>query len=297
MSDSEARGDYGFAGAGDLSGVLFPYPDPLSGRRLTARLRRDNPELENGKPKNKYLSPYGDRRHLYFPPESGSALSNTAVPIFIVEAEKSVLAITALASRSGRPLVTIACGGCWGWRGRIGVTTTALGERVDETGPLPDFDLIAWKDREAFVAFDSNAASNPKVRQARHALVLELHGRGAHIRIVQIPEAPSINGPDDFIAAAGDETFLQLVDCARTPSEVAAIEAEEAIAGLGADTDSRMSRRARSRHSESSCRRVRPSAPEKSRNANGEDSAMAYAGRPVCRQISNRKATRVGSSG
>lgn len=39
--------------------VVFPYWDPRTGRRTTARLRRDHPEIENGKPRNKYITAYG----------------------------------------------------------------------------------------------------------------------------------------------------------------------------------------------------------------------------------------------
>jgi hypothetical protein len=68
LTDYEAREKYGITGYGDRSGLVFPNFDPADGRRRTARLRRDNPEIEGGKPKNKYISAYGDRRHLYFVP-------------------------------------------------------------------------------------------------------------------------------------------------------------------------------------------------------------------------------------
>src|SRR5262249_44081678 len=138
VTDHEARQDFGITGSGDMSGVIFPYADPISGRRVTARLRRDNPEMEAGKLKNKYVSPYGDRRHLYFPPNSAELLADPSVPIILVEAEKSALAMAAWAQRTGRRLLAVGMGGCWGWRGRIGKIENARGERVDEVGPLPD---------------------------------------------------------------------------------------------------------------------------------------------------------------
>jgi hypothetical protein len=64
VTDTEAR-EYGIVGCGDMAGIAFPYTDPVSGRRCTARVRRDHPEVEAGKPKNKYINAYGDRRHLY----------------------------------------------------------------------------------------------------------------------------------------------------------------------------------------------------------------------------------------
>jgi hypothetical protein len=138
VTDHQAREKFGVTGYGERAGIVFPYLDPLNGLRRTARLRRDHPEIEDGKPKNKYISAYGDRRHLYFVPGCANLLSDTTVPIVLVEAEKSALALTAWAERTGRKILPVATGGCWGWRGRIGKIENAQGERIDEVGPLPD---------------------------------------------------------------------------------------------------------------------------------------------------------------
>ncbi len=111
----------------DMSGIVFPYFDPVTSQRVTARLRRDNPEIEDGKAKNKYISAYADRRHLYFVPGSGDLLRDTAVPIVLVEAEKSALALTAWAERAGRKQLAVGLGGCWGFKGRIGKAPTPNG--------------------------------------------------------------------------------------------------------------------------------------------------------------------------
>jgi hypothetical protein len=79
---------------------------------------------------------------LYFPPGAGPLLTDTAVTVALIEAEKSALALTAAAQRAGRHLLAIATGGCWGWRGTIGQTTNADGARVPEKGPLPDLSWI-----------------------------------------------------------------------------------------------------------------------------------------------------------
>src|SRR5437867_1688736 len=61
VTNREARDEYGFRFGGDLEGVLFPYVTP-SGDRVNGRIRRDRPDVENGKPKNKYVSaPYDHR--------------------------------------------------------------------------------------------------------------------------------------------------------------------------------------------------------------------------------------------
>ena len=122
ITDQEAREKYGIRGpvSSDMSGIVFPYFSFVTGARVTARLRRDNPEIEEGKEKNKYISAYGDRKHLYFPPGAADKLQSPDAPIVLVEAEKSALALTAWAERTAQNLLAVAMGGCWGWRGRIG---------------------------------------------------------------------------------------------------------------------------------------------------------------------------------
>jgi hypothetical protein len=197
---------------GDFSGIEYPYLDPHTGRRVTSRVRRDRPEVEQGRPKAKYCSPFGDRKHLYFAVKEAAVLAETRIPVIIVEAEKSALAIASLAERQDRPVLAIATGGCWGWRGRIGKTDGPNGERIDELGVLPDFDRIGWQGRVAYLAFDSNAATNPKVQAARRELSRELLTRKARVQIVPLGGYDGINGPDDFIGARGDTAFLALLE-------------------------------------------------------------------------------------
>jgi hypothetical protein len=49
--------------------------------------------VEGGKVRNKYVSAYGDRRRLFFPPGSAELLRDPDVPIVLVEAEKSAVAL------------------------------------------------------------------------------------------------------------------------------------------------------------------------------------------------------------
>jgi hypothetical protein len=39
-------------------------------------LRRDHPEIVDGKPRAKYLCPFGDCQHVYFPPNAGELLKD-----------------------------------------------------------------------------------------------------------------------------------------------------------------------------------------------------------------------------
>jgi hypothetical protein len=227
VTDQVAREKYGISGTGHMAGILFPYLDPRDGRRTTARLRRDNPEIEAGQPKRKYVSAFGDRRRLYFPPGCRELLQDPTVPVVLVEAEKSSLALTAFAERVGRKFLAIAMGGCCGWRGRVGKVQNSRGERVDETGPLPD--LAVCRNRDVVVMLDSNADAKSEVRAARSALVRELGLMGARVRIAKVPPLNGVNGPDDLIAVAGNGAICSVLELAQPATEVAVAEVDAAI--------------------------------------------------------------------
>jgi hypothetical protein len=227
--DSEARemlGLHGHCGA-DVSGILFPYFRPMTGDRVGARIRLDHP-LPDGR---KYTMEQGCR-HLYFPPLVKELLADVTVPVIIVEAEKSVLAVSAAAARAERKFLVIATGGCWGWLRKIGNRPSPNGGSEPETGPSLDLDLITWEGRPAVLVFDSNAVSNANVRKARSELAYELSSRGSSVLIAEVPEIKDLNGPDDLIAISGDEALLGVLDNARKFDECAVAEAEQEIATL-----------------------------------------------------------------
>ena len=218
VTDAEARERLGLHGhqGTDLGGILFPYLSPLTGVRVGGRIRLDNPLPDDG---GKYISELGCR-HFFFPPHVGNFLRDLKVPVVIVEAEKSALALRALADRVGRPMLPIAIGGCWGWRRKTGKRRLPNGDTEPETGPAPDLDMIVWQGRSAILAFDSNALTNPKVQQARRALVKELSRRGARVLVAQVPSVEGVNGPDDLIALHGDATMLRALDSEAESSEL-----------------------------------------------------------------------------
>jgi hypothetical protein len=233
VSDFEVRELFGINGhyrGHDLAGILFPYLSPLDGRRTGGRVRLDCPLSGSGK----YLSEPGCR-HIFFPPDSKLALSDTDVPVILVEAEKSAMALRSLADRTQRPMLPLALGGCWGWRRKIGSTPLPDGGTRPETGPSPDLDLLLWQNRMTIIAFDSNARSNPAVRKARWALAQELAARGARVLIADLRAESGVNGPDDLIAVSGDSAVLGVLDSARPFADCAIAEAELSLAALGAD--------------------------------------------------------------
>jgi hypothetical protein len=214
VSDSEARCTYGIKGGGDMAGIAFPYFDPetmSNGRRRTyVRIRRDHPEIEYGRPKKKHIAPYGDRKRLYFPP-TPELFADATVPIVLVEAEKSCLAMTAWAARSGRKILPIAMGGCYGWRGKTGIKETPTGERVPEMGAIRDLG-IARAGRRTYILLDANCGSNPQVLAARGDLVRQLHKQGADVHTLDLPASEGVNGPDDYVGVMGDDAMTQLFE-------------------------------------------------------------------------------------
>jgi putative DNA primase/helicase len=217
VDDSDARERFGIRTSGDMAGLIFPYYLTNSnGHRVTARLRRDHPDVEDGKPKRKYVSPYGDRPHLYFPPGAKELLDDATVPIVLVEAEKSVLTLMALAERVDKRILPVGLGGVWGWRGRIGKAATPDGCGADEVGPLPDLAYFS-AGRTVCVLFDSNVATNPKVQAARNALIAVLRKQKADVRVLDLPAVDGVNGPDDFIAIRGDDAMLKVFERAEKP--------------------------------------------------------------------------------
>ena len=214
VTNHDARETYGIKGGGDMAGILFPYFDPESmanGRRRTyIRIRRDYPEMEDGKARKKYVSPYGDPKHFYFPP-CPELFADTSVPIVLVEAEKSALALLAWSRRVGRKLLPLAMGGCWGWRGKVGIQETAAGDRVPEHGAIRDLN-ICRDGRLTYILLDTNCATNPAVGTARKELSRQLRKQKAEVRIVALPVDHHVNGPDDFISVHGDEALAQLFE-------------------------------------------------------------------------------------
>jgi predicted P-loop ATPase len=213
LDDHDARHALSVNGkAGDFAGLWYPYFHPQTNRPVTGRLRRDHPPLDaSGKPEAKYLAPFGDNRHLYFPPDCAEHLADTSMMVAIAESEKAALAILAAAARAGRRILPIALGGCWSWRGVIGKTEDATGQRGDVKGTLPDFSLVTWDARPTVILFDANP--NDSVRAARRQLARELRDRGAVVRHGHLPDDDHrINGPDDLVAVRGDDALWRVID-------------------------------------------------------------------------------------
>ena len=238
LTNEQAKDRLAIQRSGDFAGIYFPYVDPCDGRRTGARLRRDHPEIEGGKPQNKYYGEQQSRPHVFYPPGVGPRLKDKLYPVVIVESEKAALALSEWSARQNWPLLPIATGGKDGWRGKIGKAPTADGETVDEKGPAPNLDLIDWVERDSYILFDSNTRTNPLVRWSRARLTRELESRGARVKLPNLPQQDQLNGPDDAIALLGDAVLLRVFESAPTAAESARLDATNVTAKLETQIES-----------------------------------------------------------
>jgi hypothetical protein len=218
----EGREVVGQKGKRDCTGIFVPYYWPGEASPHTYRLRRDKPELRQGKdgkmrPAGKYLAPVGDRNRLYIPPGvTPKELGDTTIPIALVEGEKKALALWRLANQGTETprFIPIAISGVWNWFGTVGKTGGPKGERLDVTGPVADLSRIEWKGRTAFIIFDANVHTNDNVKWARKGISHELATRGADVKLVNLPEDCGVSGIDDLLGKWGPERVLDLFDAA-----------------------------------------------------------------------------------
>lgn len=211
--------------AGDYAGILIPYLWPGEAAIRDYRLRRDHPEMEQGrdgtmKPRAKYLSPPGRGNMVYLSPQTGlPLLSDTTIPAVVVEGEFKTIALWRLAwhglgdAAETPAFLPIGLQGVWSWRGTIGKTEDEEGVRVDVKGPVPDLSRVRWDGRRVIILFDADVATNPSVAAGREELARELVSRGARVAYfpwpTKVPDAQK--GIDDFLAVNGPEPVLRLL--------------------------------------------------------------------------------------
>ena len=197
----------------DCSGILIPYQWPGESIWHNVRIRRDNPEMENGKPKAKYMGAPGWGNKVYIMPGTDPALlSASAVPIIITEGEFKTIALERLANwePAARRFLPIGLAGVWNWRGTIGKVPNEKGVRVDDKGVIPDLERIAWQGRRVIIAFDSDGVTNPKVSAAKYHLSQELRHRGAEVGLLEW-EPSKGKGVDDWLANGASEAVLSAI--------------------------------------------------------------------------------------
>ena len=224
VSSSEGAALVGRQDREDYAGLVFSTFWPGDERPRENFLRRDRPSLEYHrgelKPRQRYLAPPGRNNLLLFGPgESPDSVSDTALPVLVTEGLKKTAAARRLAWMGGSPAF-LACGfsGSWNFRGTIGRTEGPDGTRVSIKGYIPDLDRVTWEDRDVFIAFDSDAETNPSVSAARETIAEELRRRGARVVVMVVPPLDNLakTGLDDLLASWGPERVLEWLHTAQT---------------------------------------------------------------------------------
>jgi predicted P-loop ATPase len=198
---------------GDYAGMAIPYLWPGDNHVSLYRLRRDHPDMEQGrdgklKPRRKYLNAPGATNRLYIAPQTGlEQLGDATLPVVITEGEFKTLALWRLSwdgvgDSADRPaFVPLGLQGVWSFKGSVGKMPDADGVRVNITGVIPDLSRIAWQDRAVTILYDADVELNLDIARARQALTGALEDCGAIVSWFVWPPntPPSQKGIDDFL--------------------------------------------------------------------------------------------------
>ena len=168
--------------------MVVPLHSP-TGKLVAHQTKPDKPRKDKKGKAQKYETPHRTDKtkpgiHLDVHPRNAPKMGDASVPLWIVEGVKKA---DSLASRGE---CAVALQGVDGWR---------------SNGPLPEWNDIELRGRQVFVAYDSDASTNHRVRQALSSLVSFLQSRGAIVRVVYIPSGTGGEkvGVDDFLVAGG----------------------------------------------------------------------------------------------
>lgn len=147
----------------------------------------------------RYTQPAHTGPQVYFPPliDWQRLAADIRSPIVVTEGEAKALA----GAQAGFPV--LALGGVFSF--------STPGGKL-----LPALEAIEWRGRNVYIAYDSDAATNPHVLAAEARLVHELQGlRGAYCHIVRLPQTGEAKvGLDDYLLAEGPDRLEALLDAA-----------------------------------------------------------------------------------
>jgi hypothetical protein len=180
------------------------------------RLKPDRPRRDRKGRPVKYESPRGQPNRGYLPPGcTPAAAADPRLRLLVTEGEKQA----AKAGQEGFPCVGLV--GVYGWQKK-----RPKGPDGKGAGPrqlTPDLAAAPWQGRPVYVAFDSDAAGNDKVRWAEWHLAEALRGQGADVRVVRLPGGkaadggPAKAGLDDYLVAHGPDALESLLAQAGPP--------------------------------------------------------------------------------
>lgn len=191
--------------------MVLPYFNHKGIKNGYCRVKPSRPPCDDKGKASKYLGPKDQRVRIYFTRLRVEEYLDPHVPILITEGEKKALS----ASQHGVCTVGIGGVGCWSKKR----SKDGNGKPVGERELHPDLAELPWKEREVFIAFDSDRTSKPEVMREECSLARALAKQGAIVRIVELPPSSdnTKQGVDDYLVAHGIDAFKQLMADAREP--------------------------------------------------------------------------------
>lgn len=194
----------------------------VNGDVVLHQTRPDEPRCDKDGKIIKYETPRKARMTIDVPSAARPFLGDPSRGLWITEgARKADSAVS-------RELSCIALLGVWNWRGRNdagGLTA------------LADWESIALKGRNIFIAFDSDVMTKPAVAAALKRLKKFLESRGANVKVVYLPAGPdgAKVGLDDFFVAGGtpEQLFQFASDEIHEPPGVPYRHCPYQVAGSG----------------------------------------------------------------
>ena len=208
VTDRGLLASLGFARSQQQTPTLLIPLYSVAGNIGNVQSRPNLPRNSKEGKRIKYETPSRSRMILDIHPRSLSQIGSPSVDLWITEGIRKADSLLT----HGAPCV-VALSGVWNWRGTNedgGVTA------------LSDWENIALKGRTVYIAFDSDAEHNPKVKDARRRLANFLQGRGANVIILYFPDGEDGKkvGADDYLAAGNTlERLKSLTKAPKRPQD------------------------------------------------------------------------------
>jgi hypothetical protein len=176
-----------------VPGLLIPV-HAVDGRISLHQLRPDVPRMRDGKPV-KYETAAGARMCLDVHPRVRPLIGDPSIPLVVTEGLRKADSATS----AGIPCIGLL--GVYNWRGKNTRGAAAA---------LGDWESIALRGRDVYIAFDSDVMRKATVAKALERLKAFLESRGATALIIYLPEGEdgSKVGLDDFLATGATKEEL-----------------------------------------------------------------------------------------
>ena len=180
-------------------GWTVPITNPFTQEEYYRRIKPDTPKIENENKANerkiKYLTPSGEKPHLYFSLQLdwSGILKDTLEIIVITEGEKKA---DKYIQDTGKPAVAVS--GVWCWKSN-GI-------------PIDDLKMLCKRVKAFLIAIDSDYKEKPHVQKALQELIKTIEGYGCIAIDCSLPGPEK--GLDDFLIARGkDELEKYFTSC------------------------------------------------------------------------------------